>query len=183
MPHPDEEFTLTKEEAAALRLGYKYCPRCQTDMVDKNVYGQVRRVCPACRFVQFLDPKVGTAVLAEQDRKVLLVQRSMDPARGSWCLPGGFMEMWETPQEAARRECREETGLEVKITTLLDVYYYESYRGSGVLIMYKAKISGGTMQAGDDAKAVGLFGPEEIPENIVFESNSHALDAWRQGKI
>ena len=183
MSHPNEDFTLTKEEVAALRLGYQYFPRCRSEMVDKEVYGQVRRVCPDCRFVQFIDPKVGTAVLVEQGGKVLLVKRSMDPAQGSWCLPGGFMEMWETPQESAQRECREETGLEVEITHLLDVYYYENYRGSGVLIMYKAKITGGIMQAGDDAKAVGLFGPEEIPENIVFESNIHVLDAWSQGRI
>ncbi len=155
-------------------------------MVDREVYGRVRRVCPepTCRFVQFIDPKVGSGVLAlTPDNRVLLVKRNIDPGRGSWCLPGGFMELGETPQETAIRECEEETGLKVEITRLIDVYYYENYRGSGVLILYKGQITGGTRQAGDDAEKVGFFGPDELPENIAFKSNLQALAAWRQGKI
>lgn len=162
---------------------YKYCPRCRAELVDREAYGRVRRVCPACRFVQFLDPKVSVAVLAEQDGRVLLIKRSMDPARGSWCMPGGFMEQGETPRQTAVRECREETGVEVEITRLVDVFYYEDYRGSGVLILYRGRITGGVPQALDDAQAVGLFGPEELPENIVFETNIKALKAWREGKF
>ena len=183
MTDPQDDFSLTAAEAAALRLGFTYCPRCRAELIDKEVYGQVRRVCPDCRFVQFIDPKVGTAVLAEKEGQVLLVKRSMDPARGDWCLPGGFMEMWETPQATARRECREETGLEVEITGLIDVFYYENYRGSGVLIMYKGIITGGQMQAGDDAGAVGLFSAETLPKNIAFDSNVQVLAAWQNGEI
>ena len=183
MTNDNNEFTLSTEEVTSLRHGFKYCPRCRADMVDKDVYGQTRRVCPQCRFVQFIDPKVGAAVLAEKDSRVLMVKRSMEPAQGSWCMPGGFMEMWETPQETAIRECWEETGVEVAITGLIDVYYYENYRGSGVLVMYKGQITGGTLQAGDDAEDVGLFGFEDLPENIAFESNVQALAAWRDGKI
>ncbi|MEM7346295.1 MAG: NUDIX domain-containing protein [Chloroflexota bacterium] len=179
----NDEFTLTKEEVISLRAGFKYCPRCRAEMVDKDVYGQVRRVCPDCRFVQFLDPKVGAAVMAVQNGKVVLIKRSMDPARGSWCMPGGFMEMYETPQETAIRECKEECGLDVEITALIDVYYYESYRGSGVLIIYKGNVTGGTLQAGDDADDAGLFGPDELPENIVFDSNVQTLAAWRAGDL
>jgi ADP-ribose pyrophosphatase YjhB (NUDIX family) len=183
MTDPNQPLTLTAAEAASLREGFEYCPRCSTKMVDKEVYGRVRRVCPACRFVQFIDPKVGAAVLAEHEGQVLLVKRKMDPAKGSWCLPGGFMEMGETPQETASREVKEETGLKVEITDLIDVYYYEDYRGSGVLIMYKGQVVGGTPKPGDDAEAVGLFGPDELPENIEFDSNLQALAAWRAKKI
>jgi ADP-ribose pyrophosphatase YjhB (NUDIX family) len=183
MNETNEEFTLTAQEAAALRQGFKYCPRCRAELVDKAVYGQVRRVCPECRFVQFIDPKVGAAVLAEQEGRVLLVQRSMKPAQGSWCLPGGFMELWETPQETAIRECEEETGLKVEITGLLDACYYEDYRGSGVLIMYKGRIVGGTLRAADDATAAGFFSPDALPQNIAFESNIRILNAWRKGRL
>ncbi len=181
-----DEITLTAEEAASLRHGYRYCPRCRSEMVDRMVYGRVRRVCsdPACRFVQFIDPKVGAAVLAlSDDNRVLLVKRKADPARGTWCLPGGFMELGETPQATAIRECQEESGYEVEITGLIDVFYYENYRGSGVLIVYKGKIRGGTPDPGDDAEEVGLFGPYELPENIEFKSNLEALAAWREGRI
>lgn len=184
MTASNDEFTLTSAEAAALRRGFKYCPRCRTEMEDRPVYGRVRRVCPNCRFVQFIDPKVGAAVLAlSADNRVLLVRRSVDPARGSWCLPGGFMEIGETPQAAARRECREESGYSVEITGLVDVFYYEDYRGSGVLIMYKGQINGGAAKPGDDVEEVGLFGPADLPEAIAFDSNIQALQAWRAGKI
>jgi ADP-ribose pyrophosphatase YjhB (NUDIX family) len=180
-----ETFTLTAQEAAALRQGFKFCPRCGNEMGDREVYGRLRRVCPdqSCRFVQFIDPKVSAAVMAEKDGRVLLVKRRMDPARGSWCFPGGFIEIGETPQEAAMRECQEESGFDVEITGLVDVYYYEDYRGSGVLIMYKGRIVGGQAAPGDDAEIVGFFSPTELPENIVFDSNRKALAAWREGKI
>jgi 8-oxo-dGTP diphosphatase len=186
MTDSNDAFTLTAEEAASLRRGYKYCPRCRSEMVDKMVYGKVRRVCPdsSCRFVQFIDPKVGSAVLAlTQDNRALLVKRNIDPAKGSWCLPGGFMETGETPQQTAIRECKEETGFDVEINDLIDVYYYESYRGSGVLILYKGEITGGAKQPGDDADVVGLFGPDELPQDIAFDSNVEALAAWRRNEI
>ena len=180
-----EEFTLTAEEAASLRQGFRYCPRCRTEMVDKEVYGRVRRVCPdeSCRFVQFIDPKVSSAVMVEQAGRVLMIKRAMSPGRGSWCFPGGFIEIGETPREAAVRECREESGYEVEITGLVDVYYYEDYRGSGVLIMYKGTVVGGQALPGEDAEEVGFFGQDELPRNIVFDSNIKALAAWQTGEI
>lgn len=182
MTHTNDDFTLTAEEAALLRQGFTYCPRCRAKMVDREVYGRLRRVCPACRFVQFIDPKVSAAVLAERDGQVLLVKRRMEPAQGSWCMPGGFIELGETPEQAAARECKEETGLEVEITGLVDVYTYQDYRGSGILIMYKGKIVGGAIKSGDDADRVEFFGPDELPEHIVFDSNVEALAAWREEK-
>ncbi len=181
----EEEFTLTAEEAASLRQGFRYCPRCRTEMVDKEVYGRVRRVCPneTCRFVQFIDPKVSSAVMVEQDGRVLMIKRAMSPGRGSWCFPGGFIEMGETPQQAAIRECKEESGYDVEVTGLVDVYSYVDYRGSGVLIMYKGNVVGGEAYPGDDAEDVRFFGQNELPENIVFDSNIKALAAWQAEKV
>jgi ADP-ribose pyrophosphatase YjhB (NUDIX family) len=178
-------ITLSAQEAAALRQSFRYCPRCRTEMVDKEVFGRVRRVCPdnTCRFVQFIDPKVSSAVMALRDGQVLLVRRAMDPARGSWCFPGGFMEIGETPQQTAIRECQEETGYEVAVAGLIDVFYYEDYRGSGVLVMYQGEVVGGHPQPGEDAQEIGFYGPDELPDNIVFDSNLTTLAAWREGKL
>jgi ADP-ribose pyrophosphatase YjhB (NUDIX family) len=179
-----EEITLTLEQAAALRQGFRYCPRCRNEMVDRLVYGRVRRVCPdeTCRFVQFLDPKVGAAALIEQQGQVLLVKRSVEPFMGTWCLPGGFMEIGETPQQTAQRECLEETGIEVEIKQLIDVYYYENYRGSGLLIIYHGQVLGGQLCPGDDAAEAAFFSPNKLPL-IRFSSNLAALARWQAGEI
>ena len=184
MPDPGQEMNLTVEEAASLRQGFTYCPRCRAEMVNREVYGRMRRVCSdsSCRFVQFIDPKVTAAVMAEQDGRLLLVRRAMEPELGRWCFPGGFMEIGETPQQTAKRECQEESGYDVEITRLIDVYYYEDYRGSGVLIMYKGKIIGGQPATGDDTDQVGLFGPDELPD-IAFDSNRQAIALWQKGKL
>mgnify|MGYP002064921017 CR=1 FL=1 len=63
----------------------------------------------------------------------------------------------------------EESGFEVEIERLLDVYYYEDYRGSGILVLYQGKITDGRAHPGDDALEVGLFGPDELPEDIAFD--------------
>lgn len=186
MADTPDEITLTAEEAASLRQGFRYCPRCGREMTDRLAYGRLRRVCSdsECRFVQFIDPKVGAAVLAlSDDNRVLLVRRSVDPARGTWCLPGGFMEIGETPQDTAMRECQEESGFTVEIAGLIDVYYYENYRGSGVLIVYHGRITGGAAQPNDDADAVALFGPDDLPPDIGFASNLDALARWREGRL
>ncbi len=179
------DYTLTAEEAAALRQGFTYCPHCRAKMIDKEVFGRVRRVCPdtTCRFVQFIDPKVSAAVMVEKENMVLLIQRAMAPAKGSWCFPGGFMDIGETPQQTAIRECREESGLEIEITQLIDVFYYEDYRGSGVLIMFKGIVIGGQMQAGDDAQQAQFFTLDELPDNIAFDTNLVTLARWREGKL
>jgi len=130
-----------------------------------------------------MDPKVGAGVLAEKEGKVVLVRRAVVPAIGSWCLPSGFVEYDESPAEAAVRECLEETGLEVRLTGLLDVTQYVSQlRGPGIIVLYRGQVVGGEPQPGDDASEVGFFGPDELPTDIAFPSNRQALARWREEK-
>lgn len=163
------------------RQPYSFCPHCRAEMQEAFVFGRKRRVCPECGFVHFVDPKVGAAVLAEQDGKVVLVRRGVVPAIGSWCLPSGFVEYDEAPQEAAVRECLEETGLRVELTGLLEVsQYVNDSRGPGILILYQGRVVGGQPHAGDDASEVGFFGPDELPEDIAFLTNRRALSHWQE---
>lgn len=152
-------------------------------MQDKFVFERTRQVCPECGFIHFVDPKVGAGVLAEQDGKVVLVRRAVVPAKGSWCLPSGFVEYDEGPADAAVRECLEETGLQVRLTGLLDVGQYVSdLRGPGIIILYRGQVVGGEACPGDDASEVGFFGPNELPDDIAFPSNREALARWREEK-
>jgi ADP-ribose pyrophosphatase YjhB (NUDIX family) len=169
---------------SAGRAAYRYCPYCRTELHDAWVHGRTRRVCAACGFVHFEDPKLGAAVLVEQAGQVLLVRRAVNPAMGAWCLPSGFVECDESPLQAALRECQEETGLQVEVTGLLQVDAYQSdTRGPGVVIFYRARRLGGTLRPGDDAGEVRFFGPQELPADIAFQSNRRVLAEWSQERL
>ena len=156
----------------------KFCPCCGTPVVQANRFGRQRPVCPQCEWIYFADPKVAVAVLILQQGKILLVQRSNEPFRGYWTLPAGFVDAGEDPAEAAVRECFEETGLDVKITALLDlVAGQEHARGAHILIIYRGEILAGEVKPGDDADQVGFFVLEELPP-LAFASTRLILDRW-----
>jgi ADP-ribose pyrophosphatase YjhB (NUDIX family) len=160
---------------------YSYCPHCRTVLEDEFVFGRMRRVCPECGFIHFIDPKVGAGVLVELDGKVVLVRRAVVPALGAWCLPSGFVEYDEAPDQAAVRECWEETGLRVSLTGLLDVRQYTNdARGPGIVILYRGQVVGGEPRPGDDASEVGCFGPDDLPDDIAFATHRRVLARWQR---
>ena len=141
-----------------------YCPRCGTQVEDAQRFGALRRVCPNCDWVYFADPKVAVAVLVEREHKVLLVRRVNRPKQGFWTLPAGFVDAGEDPAKAAVRECAEETGLEVRVTGLVDVLSGQEHaRGAHILIVYRGEIISGTESPGDDADQVGFFARQDLP--------------------
>lgn len=151
-------------------------------METRQVGDKKRRVCPECEFIHFTDPKVGVGVLVLQDEKVLLVKRKMTPERGKWSIPAGFLDYGEDPIVTAEREVFEETNLQVKIYDLLDVYYNRDALekgGASIFILYKARLKGGKLKAGDDAAEAGFFGPEELPE-LAFSSTRDAIRKWQE---
>jgi 8-oxo-dGTP diphosphatase len=160
--------------------GYAYCPRCATPLQTRQVGDKPRRACPDCGFIYFTDPKVGVGALVIDDGKLLLVRRRMMPEAGKWSIPAGFVDRGEDPREVAVRETREETGLEVTIEELLDVYFNPQTEagGASIFILYQARLSGGTLQAGDDADAAAFFGPDDLPE-LAFASTRDAV-RWLQ---
>jgi 8-oxo-dGTP diphosphatase len=166
-------------------MALRYCPHCTHALEERLAFDRMRFVCPACGFVNFREPKVGVSVLVEQGGKILLVQRAVDPGQGLWCLPSGFVEWDERPEAAAGRECAEETGLVVEILDLLGVRHYtDDYRGPGLNLTYRARVTGGALRPGDDAQAARFFTPAEMPaaERIAFVSHRLALERWRMAQ-
>ncbi len=153
-----------------------FCQRCGGALADKEIEGRARRYCPACGFVLFLDPKVAAAVLVEVDGRLVLVKRGIEPALGRWAFPSGYVDRGEALEEAAAREIREETGLEVRVTRLVGVY---SRPGDTVILaVYAAERVGGSLLAGADAEEVGLFSADELPP-LPFPYDYDILRDWR----
>ncbi|MDX9999772.1 MAG: NUDIX hydrolase [Polyangia bacterium] len=134
-----------------------------------------RHVCDACGRIHFLDPKVAACVIPERDGKLLLCQRGISPGKGKWVVPGGFVDRGELPWETARREAREETGLEVAPGELLGVF---GTRDRPILIVYLSAEVEGEARAEDETLAVRWVPGDEIPwDELAFPSTRQCLSA------
>jgi ADP-ribose pyrophosphatase YjhB (NUDIX family) len=139
------------------------------------VHDRPRRVCPACHYIHFTDPKVGVGVIVIEDEQLLLVKRAMNPGRGKWSLPAGYLDQGEDPRIAAARETWEETGIEVMVESVVDVFYNApGTGGASIFIVYRARRVGGTLAAGDDAAEAAFFSPDKLPE-LAFASTDMAV--------
>lgn len=98
------------------------------------------------------------AVVRDGEGRLLLVRRAHEPSLGLWSIPGGRVEEGETPREAARREVREETGLDVEVGELVATVDLGPY----VVDDFAARVVGGTLLAGDDATEAAFFTAEEV---------------------
>jgi ADP-ribose pyrophosphatase YjhB (NUDIX family) len=168
-------------------MEYKFCPRCgHTLELREAEEHHLRPICPSCGLIVYLNPPLAAGVVAENgDGKIVLVLRGENPGKGLWGLPAGFMELNETVEQAAMRECLEETGLEVEIGNLLGVwsYYHNVKETSGVVVLYAARVVNGFAQAGSDSVDVQFFAPSEIPHaQLAFHTHREAIARWQEQK-
>ncbi len=134
-------------------------------------------VCTGCGRTHFRDPKVGVGVVVHDEQgRLLLVQRGVGPGKGRWALPAGFVDADEDPRVAAAREAQEETGLEVEVGAVVDVYPSPGRGGASFFLAFEATVVGGTLAAADDALDARFFGAHELPE-LAFPST---VDAARR---
>ncbi len=137
-----------------------------------------REVCDSCGLVLYSNPKIVVGSVVVHERKVLMCRRAIDPRKGYWTLPAGFMELHETAEAAALREAREEAQAEIVIDRLLAVYSVP--RLSQVQIMYRARLRTPAFSAGPESLEVGLMEYEQIPwQDIAFPSVRWALTHHR----
>jgi ADP-ribose pyrophosphatase YjhB (NUDIX family) len=139
------------------------------------MHGHIRPTCPACHWVYFEDPKVAAAVVVENEGKILLAQRRYDPGQGLWALPAGFVDAGEDPSHAAERECLEETGLIVRVTSLRDLFSGREHpRGADIVLVYNAHLISGALRPGDDAISTDFFSKDNLPP-LAFKSTHQVL--------
>jgi 8-oxo-dGTP diphosphatase len=126
----------------------------------------------------YLDPKLAAAVIIADGRGILLQQRAMEPRRGLWTFPSGYVDRGEQVERAAEREVREELGLSVRLTHLLGVY---SEPGNPVvLVVYTGDVPGDatpTVQE-EEISAVGYFHPDDLPP-LAFAHDTAIIADWR----
>lgn len=155
--------------------GPSFCPSCGGALRARDVEGKPRPVCERCGSVFYLDPKVAVAVIVPWGAGIILGRRAIDPGRGAWSFPSGYVDRGEVVEEAALRETREETGLEIDITGLIGVY---SEHGNAVIVIaYAAEPLGGSLRAEDDLIDLQGFDPDNLPE-MAFPHDTRIVRDW-----
>jgi ADP-ribose pyrophosphatase YjhB (NUDIX family) len=154
----------------------RYCPYCGDSLQSGWWEGRNRLHCSGCDSIIYENPLPATCVVVSYPPdRVLLVKRSIEPKLGQWCLPGGFIEIDETPPEGALRELKEETGLTGNDPLLLGVSVTPGTIYKSILMVgYLVTDFQGSPQAGDDASEVGIFDLSELPQ-VAFSSHAEFI--------
>jgi len=156
---------------------FRFCPTCggSLDTRQLKTGDPHRLVCAACGFVFYLDPKVavGTIIRTDDDH-IVLVRRAIEPGYGLWVFPGGYVDRGEEITAAAVREAREESGLDVRVDRLVNIY---SYAGrTPIIIVFAATVLGGELCIDEESTEIRLFTAREIPwDRLAFRSTNEAL--------
>jgi ADP-ribose pyrophosphatase YjhB (NUDIX family) len=139
-------------------------------------------VCADCGYVAYENPKVIVGSVVVADGRVLMCRRAIEPRKGFWTLPAGYLELDETLQEGAAREALEEAEATITIEGILGVFSIA--RIGQVQVIFRAHFSdpgSPVFGPGPESLDVRLFGPDEIPwDEIAFPSVRWALNAWRE---
>ena len=149
-----------------------FCHFCGAKLSEKRLQGTIRLFCESCNEAIYENPIPATClVVVDNKARVLLVKRSIEPKIGCWCLPGGFIEIGEMPEQGALRELKEETGLAAKIEMLLGITTNISPKYHSVLMVgYLIKNYTGVLKPGDDASDAAYFNYDKLPK-LAFESH------------
>lgn len=137
-----------------------------------------RSVCRHCDFVDYQNPKIVAGAVVVQDGRILLCKRAIEPRKGFWTLPAGFMELGESVEEAAAREAMEEANAAIEIDNLLAVYSVP--RIGQVQVMFRAKLVS-EVSAGPESEEVGLYDWKDIPwRELAFPTVVWALTHYAE---
>lgn len=157
-----------------------FCSNCGASLRFGAVPGEHRDrlSCPACGHIVYVNPRLVVTTLPVTDEgDIVLLRRGIEPGRGSWAQPGGFLEVDETVNQAAIRETWEETRLLVEPGELIGLY--TRLEAAVVTIAFEARIVGGEATITPEALEIRTFAPEEIPwAGIAFTTTTWALRDW-----
>lgn len=152
-----------------------FCPSCATLLISRYLHGRDRPTCPSCGFVHYAGPKVAVGVLIAREGCLLLNQRAIDPGKGLWTFPSGYVDLGESTAAAAIREVKEETGYDVRLTGLVGVY--SSASRPVVFVVYAGELIGGTPTECDEVEDMDFFDKASLPP-LAFEHDQQIIADW-----
>ncbi|MEJ6951830.1 NUDIX hydrolase [Natronospora cellulosivora (SeqCode)] len=154
---------------------YNYCPVCAKDLKENYIEGHLRKHCTHCNFVHYINPKPAVAIVAFKDKKLLTIKRGVEPGKGLWSLPSGFIDCGESSEEACLRELKEETAMTGDIKQLLGVYSEEAnIYGPVMIVIYLVENLKGEPLASDDAADVKFISLDKV-EDLNFSCFNKAF--------
>jgi ADP-ribose pyrophosphatase YjhB (NUDIX family) len=167
---------------------FKYCPKCSSP--NFRVRNEKAKECPDCGFVYYFNPSAAVAcVIRDRKGDVLVVRRAQEPAKDTLDLPGGFVDMFETAEDAVRREVKEETNLDVSairyLFTIPNIYPYSGFDVHTVDIFYECIVADfDHALAADDASGIVILQPEEIQAELFGLHSIHkAVEVYCSGYL
>lgn len=158
----------------------RFCFLCGILLKKNGAY----LACSACPFIHYDNPRPTVSGVILRGGKILLTKRGREPFKGWWDFPGGFMEKGETPEEAIRREIKEETGLTVKAEKLLGIYpgvYPQEFNPVPILtVVYLLSSKSGVVRPMDDVEEGRWFSVSDLPKKIAFNNAPKILRALKK---
>lgn len=163
-----------------LASSLNYCTRCGAALAFGPIDGEHRErlACGSCGFIAYVNPRlVVTTIPVDDEDRIVLLRRGIEPGRGWWAQPGGFLEVDETITEAAIRETLEETGLFVQPGEIIGLY--SRLEAAIVVLAIEARVAGGAPRLNPEALEIKAFEPTDIPwAGIAFNTTYWALHDW-----
>jgi len=173
LPDPKQRQGATLRFRPSIRLLYviKFCTQCASTVSLRVPAGDTlpRHVCDRCGHIHYENPRLVVGCVATWENRILLCQRGIEPRRGFWTLPAGFMENGETTAEAAARETLEEACAEVVVNdlfTMVNVAHINQ-----VHLFYRGHLREPAFGAGEESLETALFAEDDIPwDDLAFRS-------------
>lgn len=162
---------------------FKFCPMCAGKLVVKKMDHTQRQVCQKCGFIFYQNSKpTSSAIFSDSKNRILLAKRKINPKKGLWDLPGGFLEEGEDPIKGLKREMKEELGINIQVGPLIGIYlddYLGSWKSKTLNIAYKVESFEGKMTPADDITEIKWFSKTKIPwKKLAFPWIKSVLKDW-----
>ncbi len=167
----------------ALFIAMKFCSQCGENVSLRIPEGDTlpRFVCTACAHIHYQNPKMVVGCLPEWDEQILLCRRAIEPRRGLWTLPAGFLENGETAQAGAARETLEEANARVEIGGLYS--FISLPHISQIYVIFRGRLLDLDFGAGQESLEVRLFLQQQIPwDELAFRAIHYTLQRYYEDR-